>query len=89
MSWKADGPFVGVFVFRVLSPANRLLVVSAVSSDLIVFAFDKSGDTSSSTFRFFGGLPLRAGGLGGSSSSSLGCRKFSKSFLASVSIDRA
>jgi hypothetical protein len=83
-----DG-FVGVFVFRVLSPVNLFRRVSAVSSDLIVFAHDKSGDTSSSILGFFGGLPLRAGGLGGSSSSSLGCRKFSKSFLASASIDRA
>ena len=83
-----DGSFNGVLVFRVLSPVDLFLIVSALSSGLFVFTLDRSGETSSSILGFFGGLPLRAGGLG-SSSSSLGCLKFSKSFLARASIDRA
>ena len=82
-----DGSFNGVLVFRVLSPVDLFLIVSALSSGLFVFTLDRSGETSSSILGFFGGLPLRAGGLG--SSSSLGCLKFSKSFLARASIDRA
>ncbi len=82
-----------IFAFRVLSPVNLFLIVSAWSADF-VFALDKSGETSFSVFSiffaYFGGLPLLGTVLGCcSSSGSLACLRFSKSFLARASIDRA